>query len=91
MVRADNNVYPYVTFSSFLNLGSLIESVLDPNRVRCSVGPDLGTNYLQSILSDSLGLVVNILTIFSNANILKKKYNIKGTGCPLLISINIDQ
>ena len=37
----------------------------------CSVGPDLGTNYLQSILSDSLGPVVNILTIFSNANILK--------------------
>ena len=34
------------------------------NRARCSVGPDLGTNYLQSILSDSLGPVVNILTIF---------------------------
>ena len=56
----------------------------------CSVGPDLATNYLQSILSDSQGPVVNILTIFSNANILKKK-NIKGNGCPLLISINIDQ
>ena len=90
MIPADDNVYPYATFSSLLNLGSLIESVLDPNRARCSVGPDLGTNYLQSILSDSLGPVVNILTIFSNANILKK-YNIKGIGCPLLISINIDQ
>ena len=55
-----------------LNLGSLIESVLDPNRARCSVGPDLGTNYLQSILSDSLGPVVNILTIFFNTIILKK-------------------
>ena len=32
--------------------------------------------------------------LFSNANILKKKrikvYHIKGIGCPLLISINID-
>ena len=72
MVPADDNVYPYGTFSSLLNLGSLIESVLDPNRARCSVRPDLGTNYLQSILSDSLGPVINILTIFSNANILKK-------------------
>ena len=75
MVPADGNVYnvyPYATFSSLLNSRSLIESVLDPNRARCSVGPDLGTNYLQSILSDSLGPVVNILTIFSNANILKK-------------------
>ena len=27
--------------------------MLDPNRARCSVGPDLSTNYLQSILSDS--------------------------------------
>ena len=72
MVPADNSVYPYATFSSLLNLGSLIASVLDPNRARCSVGPDLGTNYLQSILSDSMGPVVNILTIFSNANILKK-------------------
>ena len=72
MVPADDNVYHYATFSSLLNLGSLIESVLDPNPARCSVGPDLGTNYLQSILSDSLGTVVNILTIFSNANILKE-------------------
>ena len=72
MVPADDNVCPYATFSSLLNLGSLIESVFDPNRVRCSVGPDLGTNYLQSILSDSLVPVVNISTIFSNANILKK-------------------
>ena len=42
----------------------------------------------------SLGSVVNILVIFSNANILKKLenkiYQIKGIGCPLLISINID-
>ena len=42
----------------------------------------------------SLGPVVNILAIFSNANILKNKrikiYHIKGIGCPLLISINID-
>ena len=42
----------------------------------------------------SLGPVVNILAIFSNANILKNKririYHIKGSGCPLLISINID-
>ena len=51
---------------------------------------DLGTNYLQSRLSDSLGPVVNILTIFSNANILKK-YNIKGIVCPLLISITLGQ
>ena len=77
MVPADDNVYPYATFSSLLNLRPLIESVLDPNRARCSVGPDLGTNYLQSKLSDCLGPVVNILTIFSNANILKK-YNING-------------
>ena len=59
MVPANDNVYPYATFSLLLNLGSLIESVLDPNRARCSVGSDLGTNYLQSILSDSLGPVVN--------------------------------
>ena len=43
----------------------------------------------------SLGPVVNILAIFSKANILKKNkrikiYHIKGIGCPLLISINID-
>ena len=42
----------------------------------------------------SLGPVINILAIFSNANILKSKrikiYHIKGIGCPLLISINID-
>ena len=42
----------------------------------------------------SLGPVVNILAIFSNANILKNKrikiYHIKGIGCPLLISININ-
>ena len=84
MVPADDNVYPYATFSSLLNSRSLIESVLDPNHARCSVGPDLCTNYLQSILSDSLDPVVNILTIFSNANILKK-YNINVIGCPLLI------
>ena len=83
MVPADDNVYPYATFSSLLNSRSLIKSVLDPNGAPCSVGPDLGTDYLQSILSDSLGQVVNILTIFSNANILKK--NINGIGCPLLI------
>ena len=76
-------MYPYATFSSLQNSRSLIESVLDTNRARCSVGPDLGTNYLQSILSDSLGPVVNILTIFSNAYILKKY--IKGIRCPLLI------
>ena len=64
MVPADDNVYPYAIFSSLLNLRSPIASVLDPNCARCSVGPDLGTNYLQSILSDSLGPVVNILTIF---------------------------
>ena len=83
MVPADGNVYPYATFSSLLNL---IESVLDPNCARCSVGPDLGTNYLQSTLSDSLGPVVNILTIFSNANILKKKKKPSVvSGCPLVI------
>ena len=42
----------------------------------------------------SLGPVVNILAIFSNAYILKNKrikiYHIKGIGCSLLISINID-
>ena len=42
---------------------------------------------MQIDLQSSLGPVVNILAIFSNANILKK--NIKGIGCPLLISINI--
>ena len=41
----------------------------------------------------SLGPVVNILTIFSNANILKKNkrikiYHNKVIGCSLLISIN---
>ena len=71
MVPAEYNVYPYATFSLLLNLGSLITSVLDPNHADVLFGPDLGTNYLQSILSDSLGPVVNILTIFSNANILK--------------------
>ena len=39
----------------------------------------------------SLGPVVNILAIFSNAKLLKYKrikiYHIKGIGCPLLISI----
>ena len=39
----------------------------------------------------SLGSVVNILAIFSNANILKNKRikicHINGIGCPLLISI----
>ena len=88
MVPADDNVYPYATFSSLLNSRSLIESVFDPNRARCSVGPYLGTNYFQSILSDSLCPVVNILTIFSNANILKKNNNINCIGCPLLISIS---
>ena len=43
---------------------------------------------------DSLGPVVNILAMFSNAYILKNKrikiYHIKGIGCPFLISINID-
>ena len=43
----------------------------------------------------SLGPVVNILAILSNANILKKNkrieiFHIKGIGCSLLISINID-
>ena len=41
----------------------------------------------------SLGPVVNILAIFSNAIILKNKtikiYHIKRIGCPLFISINI--
>ena len=40
-----------------------------------------------------MGSVVNILAIFSSANILKnksiKRYHIIGIGCPLLISINI--
>ena len=40
----------------------------------------------------SLGPVVYILAIFSNANILKNKrikiYQIKGIGCPLLISMS---
>ena len=44
--------------------------------------------------SSGLGPVVNIMTIFSNANILKnkrtKRCHIKGIGCPLVISINID-
>ena len=43
----------------------------------------------------SLGPVVNMLAIFSNANTLKNKrikiYHIKGIGCPLLISIIFDQ
>ena len=42
----------------------------------------------------SLGPVVSISAIFSNANILKfkiiERYHIKCTGCPLLISIDID-
>ena len=42
-----------------------------------------------------LGPVVNILAIFSTANVLKnkriKRYHIKGIGCLLLISINFDQ
>ena len=42
----------------------------------------------------SLGPVVNSLAIFSNANIMKNKrikiYHIKGIGCPIFISINID-
>ena len=46
------------------------------------------------LASPSLGPVLSILAIFSNANILKikriKRYHIKGIGCPLLISINID-
>ena len=41
----------------------------------------------------SLGPVVNILAIISNANVLKnmkiKRYCIKGIGCPLLISTYI--
>ena len=42
----------------------------------------------------SLGLVVNILAIFSSAYILKKnkrikRYHIKRIGCLLLMSINI--
>ena len=40
-------------------------------------------------ISVSMGPVVNILAIFSNANTLKRT-NIKDIGCPLLISINID-
>ena len=44
--------------------------------------------------SSSLGPVVNILAIFSNAIILKnkrtKRCHIKGICCPLVISINID-
>ena len=40
-------------------------------------------------VKDSLGPVVNILAIFSNANILKKIREKKYTGCPLLISTNI--
>ena len=52
-------------------------------------------NYNCHPLEGSLGPVVNILAIFSNANILKinkriKIYHIKGIGCPLLILINID-
>ena len=51
-------------------------------------------SYLEALCILSLGSVVNILAIFSNANILKnkriKRYHIKGIGCPLLISINID-
>ena len=49
---------------------------------------------MQNYLEGSLGRVVNILAVFSNANILKNKkikiYHNKGIGCPLLISINID-
>ena len=44
-------------------------------------------SYIRDVVI-SLGTVVNVLTTFSNANILKK-YNIKGIDCPLLISINI--
>ena len=44
--------------------------------------------------SSSLGPVVKILAIFSYANFLKnkrtKRCHIKGIGCPLVISINID-
>ena len=55
-------------------------------------------NFLEMVFmlpSTSLGPVVNILAIFSNAKVLKnkrmKRYHVKGIGCPLLISINIDQ
>ena len=61
MVPADDNVCPYTTFSSLLNLVSLIESVLDPNRTRCFVVSDLGTNYLQSILSNGDGIISVLL------------------------------
>ena len=62
MVPADDNVCPYTTFSSLLNLGSLIESVLDPNRARCYVVPDLvvpalGTNYLQWLYQQRDGII----------------------------------
>ena len=45
-------------------------------------------------INRSLGPAVNILAIFSNANILIKnkrikRYHIKSIACPLLISINI--
>ena len=61
MVPADDNVCPYTTFSSLLNLVSLIESVLDPNRTRCFIVSDLGTNYLQSILSNGDGIISVLL------------------------------
>ena len=56
-------------------------------------GQLLGKGWPLGTLVCSLGPVVNILAIFSNANNLKNKrikiYHIKGIGCPLLISINI--
>ena len=46
------------------------------------------------LLDISLGIAWVQSSIFSNANILINKriklYHIKGIGCPLLISINID-
>ena len=43
----------YMTFSSLLNSWISNRAGIGSNHARCSVGPDLGTNYLQSILSDS--------------------------------------
>ena len=47
-------------------------------------------DFLLCRVGHSLGPVVNILAIFSNANIRIKIYHIKGIGCLLLISIYID-
>ena len=68
--------------------------LLEQDQLKCS-SSDFQIWKVWGVFRDifSLGPVVNILAIFSIANILKNKrikiYHIKGIGCPLLISINI--